>query len=157
MAFAVDAGVHAALLRLVRQCRATVFMGLHAGLVLLLSKLGAGDDIVVGTPIAGRTDEALDDLVGCFLNTLVLRTDVSGNPSFRELLGRVRDGDLAASPIRTCPSNGLSRWSTRIVRRPGTHCSRSCSWCRTTPGAAGIYPVYGCVPSPCGSGWPSST
>ena len=104
---ALDADVQAGLVRVARDCHATLFMVLQAGLAALLARFGAGEDIPIGTPIAGRNDAALHDLVGCFLNTLVLRTDVSGTPSLRELVTRVRTFDLAAYAHQDMPFEHL--------------------------------------------------
>ncbi|MET8607296.1 amino acid adenylation domain-containing protein [Streptomyces rubiginosohelvolus] len=101
--FVLDAELHQRVRALARRTRTTTFMVLHAAFAATLSQLGCGDDLVIGTPVAGRDDEALRDSVGFFINTLPLRTSLHGTPSFLDLLARTRDDDLAALAHQRLP------------------------------------------------------
>ncbi|HWC84060.1 MAG TPA: condensation domain-containing protein, partial [Pseudonocardiaceae bacterium] len=105
--FTVAADVHRGLRAIARQQQATLFMVVQAALAVTLARLGAGTDIPLGTPVAGRTDDTFDNVVGYFLNTVVLRTDVSGDPPFTELVRRVRETDLAAFAHQDLPFEQL--------------------------------------------------
>ncbi len=94
--FGIPPRLHDAVARLAHEEGVTVFVVLHAALAILLARTAHSDDISVGTPVAGRGHEAFDDLVGMFVNTVVLRTRVHEDRSFRELLAQVRGVDVAA-------------------------------------------------------------
>lgn len=94
--FSVGADVRRGLLRLARQCRTSLFVTLHAVVSVLLHDAGAGADVPIGVPVAGRESDQLDDLVGMFVNTVILRADVAGEPTLRQLVTQLAHRDLDA-------------------------------------------------------------
>jgi amino acid adenylation domain-containing protein len=96
VSFTIPAGTRRAAAELAAARGASMFMVVHAALATLLARICGSTDIVIGTPIAGRTDPALDELVGMFVNTLVLRTEVDPGADFDQMLDIVRETDLNA-------------------------------------------------------------
>lgn len=94
--FGMPARLHDDIVRLAHRSGVTVFVVLHAALAILLARTAHSEDVSVGTPVAGRGRRELDDLVGMFVNTVVLRTQVRDDRSFAELLAEVRGVDLEA-------------------------------------------------------------
>ncbi len=90
-----------------RRERVTLFMTLLAAFQTMLYRYANQDDILIGTPIANRTSTETEGLIGLFVNMLVMRTDLSGNPTFRELLGRVREMALDAFAHQDLPFDKL--------------------------------------------------
>jgi hypothetical protein len=119
-AFEMSERLVEALGALSRRERVTLFMTLLAAFKVLLLRVTGQTDLVVGVPIAGRTRLELTGSIGCFTNTLVLRTDASGNPAFRELLGRVREVALTGYAHQELPFEHLVR-ELRPERHLGRH------------------------------------
>lgn len=85
----------------------TPFMGLLSVFSILMRRYSGSDDIVVATPVASREPRELERLIGCFLNLIVLRADLSGDPTFRELAGRVKTACLGAYAHQQLPFERL--------------------------------------------------
>ncbi|NTY88094.1 amino acid adenylation domain-containing protein [Serratia fonticola] len=101
--YVIDQALYLRMQQLAREAGVTPFMLLQAGVAVLLSRMGAGDDITLGTGVAGRTDEAMSNLIGFFVNTLVLRVNCANNPEFSELLTHVREFMLSAYANQDVP------------------------------------------------------
>uniref|UniRef100_UPI000ADFB8FA non-ribosomal peptide synthetase n=1 Tax=Rhodococcus marinonascens TaxID=38311 RepID=UPI000ADFB8FA len=94
--FTIPARIHTALLEIAGAHDASLFMVTHAALAVLLSRSSGSSDVSIGSPVSGRGERQLDDVVGMFVNTVVLRTAVDPERSFREILSNIRSVDLAA-------------------------------------------------------------
>ncbi|MET0647062.1 MAG: condensation domain-containing protein, partial [Pyrinomonadaceae bacterium] len=105
--FEVGEDVFAALKALGRAENASLFMTLLAAYATLLSRYSGETDLLVGAPMAGRSRAEVEHLIGFFTNTLVLRVDLSGDPTFRELVGRVRGVSLEAYAHQDLPFEKL--------------------------------------------------
>ncbi|HBT88792.1 non-ribosomal peptide synthetase [Desulfobacter sp.] len=103
----LDSGIVTGLRKLAQEEGATMFMALLAGFQLLLMRYTGQDDICVGTPSAGRSHPQLESLIGYFINTLVIRTKITGNPSFRELVQQVRTNCMEAYDNQDLPFEKL--------------------------------------------------
>ncbi|RKE92411.1 amino acid adenylation domain-containing protein [Xenorhabdus ehlersii] len=99
----LDADLTASLKRLSEQQGVTLFMTLLSAWSIVLSRLSGQDDVVIGTPSAGRSRQEVESLIGFFVNTLALRIDLSGEPNVTELLARVRQTALAAQEHQDLP------------------------------------------------------
>lgn len=99
----IDAVLTVRLHELSQQANVTLFMSLLTAWNVLLHRYSGQADIAVGTPIAGRTHRETEPLIGCFVNTLVVRTDLSGNPTFWDLLQRIRSVTLEAYAHQAVP------------------------------------------------------
>src|SRR5207249_596870 len=105
--FVLSTALTEALEKLSRKEDATLFMTLLTAFNILLHRYSGQDEILVGTPVANRNRPELEELIGVFINTIVQRISLSGDPGFRELLKRVRDVSLEAYAHQDLPFEKL--------------------------------------------------
>ncbi|GCD40788.1 non-ribosomal peptide synthetase [Streptomyces paromomycinus] len=135
-----------ALRALAGERQSTMFMALLAAFDVLLARYTGQQDIAVGTPVANRTRAEVQDLIGCFFNALVIRTDLSGDPSFDELLARVRETTLAAQAHQDLPFERLVE-ALNPPRDPGhTPLFQTLFVYQTEPGAGLVMDGVGIEP-----------
>ncbi|MGW3499077.1 non-ribosomal peptide synthetase [Streptomyces sp. NPDC001020] len=120
IAFTLPAALVDRLEEVARDCRASLFSVVLAAFQTVVLRWSGRDDQLIGVPVAGRTRPELEGLIGFFANTLVLRCDLSGDPSFRELVRRVRDDANDAYAHQELPFEKLVE-ALRMDRDPGRH------------------------------------
>jgi amino acid adenylation domain-containing protein len=103
----ISPDIVASLRALVRRQNATLFMGVLAAFSALLGRYSGQDEVVIGCPVAGRTRVETEAVIGFFVNTIILRCDLSGNPGFRQLLARIRDRAMRAYAHQDLPFDRL--------------------------------------------------
>ncbi len=119
--FRIPGALHRELRSLCRSEKVTLFMLLLAAFDVLLHRASGQDDLVVGAAVAGRNHSEVEGLVGCFINLLPLRVSLAGDPTFRELLARVREVTLGAFAHQDLPLELLAselRWERATGGRP---------------------------------------
>jgi acyl carrier protein len=139
VAFQLSADLGRRLAGLAHANGATLFMLVHAAVAAVLTQYGAGTDVAVGTVTARRAADGLEDLVGNLAGFLILRTDSSGDPAFRELLMRVRDADLAAYDNQDLPFHDVvsvagQAPSVRLLMQDSRRPTLQLAGARTRPG-----------------------
>lgn len=120
LTFTVDAALHQRLQQLAKNKQATLYMVLQSGFLALMTKLGAGEDLILGSPMAGRDQEALLENVGMFINTVAMRTDTSGDPNFVTLLERVKQTCIEAMEHQYVPFDHIVE-RLKPARVPSQH------------------------------------
>ena len=112
-----DGELGEAVARLAREEGATTYMALLAAFAALLYRFSGQDDVLVGTPVANRNHVELENLIGFFSNTLVVRNRLGGNPTFREVVRRVRQSAVGAYAHQELPFEKLVE-GLRVERDP---------------------------------------